>query len=167
MRENSTQSQSQGSDLRYGRLLIGQNQTLGNAKLKGTKATKNLMDADSGYQADMGWGVSLQPKGQGDGFSIMDNSAVERLLKMEPNVECTGDSMKLEVRDAASTSGSLFFVDRGRQLCSPIALVWVTSEDVMPFNTLYKTLFAYPSNGYMPCRGHGCENATDHICGKN
>lgn len=38
---------------------------------------------------------------------------MERLLKMEPKVECTGDSMKLQVQDAASTPGSLFFVDRG------------------------------------------------------
>ncbi|KAM7379013.1 hypothetical protein PAMP_004593 [Pampus punctatissimus] len=120
LRENSTQSQSQGSDLLYGRLLIGQN-PLRHAKLKGTKTTKNFMDADSGYQADMGWGVSMQPKGQGDGSSKMDNPVVERLLKMEPNVECTGDSMTLKVQDAASTSGSLFFVDRGSHL-SPLHL---------------------------------------------
>lgn len=53
LRENSTLSQSHGSDLHHGRLIIGQN-PLRHAKLKGPKATKNLMEADSGYQADMG-----------------------------------------------------------------------------------------------------------------
>ncbi|CAK6952220.1 titin-like isoform X3 [Scomber scombrus] len=119
-KENSTLSRSQGSDLRHGRLLIGQD-PLRNAKLKGTKALKNNMDADSGYQADMAWKVSRQPKGQGDGFSKVDNTAVEHLLKMEPKVECTGDSMKLQVQDAGSTPGSLFFVDRGSHL-SPLPL---------------------------------------------
>ena len=38
---------------------------------------------------------------------------MKQILKMEPKVECTGDSMKLQVQDAASTPGSLFFVDRG------------------------------------------------------
>ncbi|XP_042285497.1 titin-like isoform X2 [Thunnus maccoyii] len=119
-RENSTLSQSQDIDLHHGRLLIGQD-PLRHAKLKGTKATKNYMDVNSGYQADMGWEMSRQPKGQGDGSSKADNSAVERLLKMEPKVECTGDSMKLKVQDAASTSGSLFLVDRGSHL-SPLPL---------------------------------------------
>ncbi|GLD51258.1 protein piccolo-like protein [Lates japonicus] len=40
---------------------------------------------------------------------------------MEPKVECTEDSMKLQVQDAASTPGSLFFVDRGSRL-SPLPL---------------------------------------------
>lgn len=52
-KENSTLSESQGSELRYGRLLIGQD-PLRNAKLKGTKALTNNMDVDSGYQADVG-----------------------------------------------------------------------------------------------------------------
>lgn len=52
-RENSTLSQSQDIDLHHGRLLIGQD-PLRHAKLKGTKATKNYMDVNSGYQADMG-----------------------------------------------------------------------------------------------------------------
>lgn len=56
------------------------------------------------------WGQPKQPKENGP---TADNAAVERLLKMEPKVECTGDSMKLQVQDAASTPGSLFFVDRG------------------------------------------------------
>ncbi len=45
--------QAEGGELRHGRLLIGQNPLQG-AKLKGTKATKNLLDADTDYQADMG-----------------------------------------------------------------------------------------------------------------
>lgn len=47
-------------------------------------------------------------------MSQSDNPAVEQLLKMEPKVECTSDSMKLQVQDFASTPGSLFYVDRGR-----------------------------------------------------
>ncbi|XP_078120595.1 uncharacterized protein LOC144526807 [Sander vitreus] len=50
-----------------------------------------------------------------------DNAAVEQLLLMDPKVECTEDSMKLRVQNAASTPGSLFFVDRGSHL-SPLAL---------------------------------------------
>lgn len=52
----------------------------------------------------------------GSDFSRLspDSTAVERLLKMEPKVECTGDSMQLQVSNAASTPGSLFFVDRGK-----------------------------------------------------
>ncbi|XP_035761961.1 uncharacterized protein LOC118453921 [Neolamprologus brichardi] len=46
---------------------------------------------------------------------------MERLLKMEPKVECTLDSMTLQVHDAASTPGSLLFVDRGNHL-SPLPL---------------------------------------------
>ncbi|XP_030607397.1 titin-like [Archocentrus centrarchus] len=46
---------------------------------------------------------------------------MERLLKMEPKVECTLDSMKLQIHDAASTPGSLLFVDRGSHL-SPLPL---------------------------------------------
>ena len=65
-----------------------------------------------------GWGGPKQPQGQGDGVSRpnshQDSAAVERLLKMEPKVECTGDSMKLQVQGAHSTPGSLLFVDRGK-----------------------------------------------------
>ena len=62
-----------------------------------------------------GWAQLKRPQGQVDGSSESkpENAAVKRLLKMESKVECTGDSMKLEVQDAASTPGSLFFVDRG------------------------------------------------------
>lgn len=46
--------------------------------------------------------------------SSSDSTAVERILKMEPKVECTGDSMQLQVSNAAASPGSLFFVDRGK-----------------------------------------------------
>ncbi|XP_008284585.1 uncharacterized protein LOC103360537 [Stegastes partitus] len=65
----------------------------------------------------MAWG-DLSRQGFGPN---QDHTAVQQLLKMEPKVECTGDSMKLLVQDAASTSGSLFFVDRGRYL-APLPL---------------------------------------------
>ncbi|XP_035526366.1 proteoglycan 4-like [Morone saxatilis] len=124
LRGNSMLSQGhhKGSELRRGRLLIGQ-KSLQGAKLKGTKTTKNLLDADTDYQADMGWGQPKPAKGWDDGFSRLrsDDATVERLLKMEPKVECTANSMKLQVQDAASTPGSLLFVDRGRHL-SPLPL---------------------------------------------
>ncbi|XP_018532764.1 MAGE-like protein 2 isoform X2 [Lates calcarifer] len=124
LRENSTFSQGQdkGHALHNGRLLIGQNSLQG-VKLKGTKATEILLDVDTDYQADMGWTEPKQPKGQGESFlrPRSDDAAVERLLKMEPKVECTEDSMKLQVQDATSTPGSLFFVDRGSHL-SPLPL---------------------------------------------
>uniref|UniRef100_A0A3B4U2P1 Uncharacterized protein n=1 Tax=Seriola dumerili TaxID=41447 RepID=A0A3B4U2P1_SERDU len=124
LRDNSTlgQGQATGNDLRHGRLLIGQKSLYG-AKLKGTKATKSLLEIDTDYQADMGWVEPKHLKGQGEGFSMLrpDAAAVERLLKMEPKVECTVDSMKLQVQDVASTQGSLLFVDRGSRL-SPLPL---------------------------------------------
>lgn len=61
-----------------------------------------------------GWGL-WQPEGQHGGLSEEPNdAAVERILKMDPKVECTVDSMKLKVHDNISTTGSLFFVDRGK-----------------------------------------------------
>ncbi|XP_038574372.1 trithorax group protein osa-like [Micropterus salmoides] len=103
-----SQGKVETSDLRHGRLVIGDN------SLQGPGATKNLLGVDADYQADMGWV---------DGFSRLKpvNSALEQLLKMEPKVECTGDFMKLQVQDVASTTGSLFFVERGSHL-SPLPL---------------------------------------------
>ncbi|XP_039671237.1 proline-rich extensin-like protein EPR1 isoform X5 [Perca fluviatilis] len=122
LRENSTlgEGQAKAGDLCYGRLLIGQN-SLPDDKLNRTKATKNFLDVDTDYQEDMGWGNPEQLQRLGYGFSKPDNAAVERLLLMDPKVECTGDSMKLQVQNAASTPGSLFFVDRGSRM-SPLAL---------------------------------------------
>lgn len=57
------------------------------------------------------WEEAKQPDGQ---YGGLDLEAMERLLKMEPKVECTLDSMTLQVHDAASTPGSLLFVDRGK-----------------------------------------------------
>lgn len=62
------------------------------------------------------WGQPKKSEGQREGLSKPkpDDSAVAEILKMEPKVECTGDSMKLHVQDSASIPGSLFFVDRGK-----------------------------------------------------
>ncbi|XP_034743300.1 tyrosine-protein phosphatase non-receptor type 23-like [Etheostoma cragini] len=120
-RENSTLSEGQAKarDLQHGTLLIGQNY-LPDDKLNGTKATKNFLDVDTDYQEDMGWEDPKQLQRQSDGFSKPDTAAMEQLLLMDPKVECTGDSMKLQVQSAASIPGSLF-VDRGSHL-SPLAL---------------------------------------------
>ncbi|KAI4809806.1 hypothetical protein KUCAC02_018670 [Chaenocephalus aceratus] len=106
LRRNSTSNngQAKGSEQHHGRLLIGLHSQQG--------TTKNLLDADADYQDDMA---------SGEGYSKQNREAVERLLKMEPKVECTVNSMRLEVQDAASTPGSLFFVDRGSGL-SPLPL---------------------------------------------
>ncbi|XP_032388297.1 bromodomain-containing protein 4-like [Etheostoma spectabile] len=121
LRKNSTLSKGQAKtrDTQRGRLLIGQN-SLPDDKLNGTKATKNFLDVDTDYQEDMGWEDPKQLQRQSDGFSKPDNAAMEQLLLMDPKVECTGDSMKLQVQNAASTPGALF-VDRGSHL-SPLAL---------------------------------------------
>ncbi|XP_060900159.1 uncharacterized protein LOC132978843 [Labrus mixtus] len=104
-------------ELHPGKLLIGQN------PLQGAEDSENLLEIDTGYQADMGWGESKQPDGRDHGLSRQrrDYAAVKHLLQMEPKVECTGNSMKLQVLDAASTPGSLLFVDRGSRL-SPLPL---------------------------------------------
>nr|XP_046263984.1 proline-rich extensin-like protein EPR1 [Scatophagus argus] len=122
LRGNSTLShgQSTGSALRYGRLFIGRN-PVQRAKLKGAKTTKSLLDVDKDYQADMGRGQPKQPEKQDSSWLEPDDAAVEKILKMAPKVECTGDSMKLQVRGSVSTPGSLFFVDRGSHL-SPLPL---------------------------------------------
>uniref|UniRef100_A0A7N9AUD6 Uncharacterized protein n=1 Tax=Mastacembelus armatus TaxID=205130 RepID=A0A7N9AUD6_9TELE len=57
-----------------------------------------------------------------DGFFWMRlEAAVEQIFKMEPKVECTQDSMLLQIKDVASTTKSLFYVDRGNHL-SPLPL---------------------------------------------
>lgn len=62
------------------------------------------------------WEDPKHPTDWGAGYSSLspDSRAVEQLLKLEPEVECTGDSMQLNVRNPASTPGSLFLVDRGK-----------------------------------------------------
>ncbi|XP_013124097.1 uncharacterized protein LOC102080467 isoform X1 [Oreochromis niloticus] len=116
---NSTVSQSRGKEGRqdHGALLFVQ-KLLRGPKSKSTKTTNNTRDIETDYQADVAWGEAKQPDGQ---YGGLDLEAMERLLKMEPKVECTLDSMTLQVHDAASTPGSLLFVDRGSHL-SPLPL---------------------------------------------
>ncbi|XP_030016488.1 proline-rich extensin-like protein EPR1 [Sphaeramia orbicularis] len=117
--ENATLSQAQGqrSHSYYGKLLIGLNSV---QDASATKTPEDFPDVDSDYQSDMplghilgGWGAL--------GQSNLDNTAVERLLKMDPTVECTGDSMRLQVQIADSKPGALFSVDRG-SLLPPLPL---------------------------------------------
>uniref|UniRef100_A0A3Q3EX87 Pollen-specific leucine-rich repeat extensin-like protein 1 n=1 Tax=Labrus bergylta TaxID=56723 RepID=A0A3Q3EX87_9LABR len=93
------------------------------AGVKSAEDSENLLEIGTGYQADMGWGESKQPDGRDHDLSRQrrDYAAVKHLLQMDPKVECTGNSMKLQVQDAASTPGSLLFVDRGSRL-SPLPL---------------------------------------------
>lgn len=57
----------------------------------------------------------MHPPVGGAGFSEQRPSDVhmEQLLKMNPKVECSADSMKLEVQNSAATPGSSFLIDRG------------------------------------------------------
>ncbi|KAK2822115.1 hypothetical protein Q5P01_022180 [Channa striata] len=117
-RQSSTLSQGQtkGDDLRHGKLLIGRN------SLPGAEHSENPLDVDSDYQADMVWREPLNPSVRADDLNLHPhNAAVDRLLQMEPRVECTADAMQLKVHDAAFTPGSLLFVDRGRRR-SPVPL---------------------------------------------
>ncbi|XP_020506240.1 uncharacterized protein [Labrus bergylta] len=114
--------ENEPSELHPGELLIGQNPLQG-AGVKSAEDSENLLEIGTGYQADMGWGESKQPDGRDHDLSRQrrDYAAVKHLLQMDPKVECTGNSMKLQVQDAASTPGSLLFVDRGSRL-SPLPL---------------------------------------------
>ncbi|KAG7525881.1 hypothetical protein JOB18_033205 [Solea senegalensis] len=170
LKEDSALSQGQveGSGLRSGRLVIGPN-SVQDVKRKGTRTTKKRLRFDTDYQADMVWAEARQAQGQGqgEGFSMpkQDNSAVERLLGLEPKVECTGDSMKLKVHDSASTPGSLFYVDRGSQY-SPLPLsklppscgytMTSTRRDfvlVAPYDGCFVSL--QEDNYVLPLRWHG------------
>lgn len=57
----------------------------------------------------------MRPPEEGAGFSEQRprDATMERILKMEPRVECSADSMKLKVQNYAATPGSLFLIDRG------------------------------------------------------
>lgn len=57
----------------------------------------------------------MQPPEEGAEFSEQRPSdvTVERILKMEPKVECSANSMRLKVQNYAATPGSLFLIDRG------------------------------------------------------
>lgn len=57
----------------------------------------------------------MQPPEEGAGFSQQRPSDVtmEQIWKMEPKVECSADSMKLQVQNSAAAPGSLFLIDRG------------------------------------------------------
>ena len=53
-------------------------------------------------------------RAQGNGNANPSSVAVQKLMQTEPNVECTGDSMKLNVKGSFFTPGALFVVDRGK-----------------------------------------------------
>ncbi|XP_019733264.1 uncharacterized protein LOC109520470 [Hippocampus comes] len=100
-------------DVSYsGRLLISQQVAPPN------KASSHILDADSDYQGDMGWDFYKQASMQDEHFS---KAVTHQLIKMDPKVECTTDSMKLQVQDVASTPGSLIWVDRGSLAPLPLS----------------------------------------------
>uniref|UniRef100_A0AAY5L4T7 ZP domain-containing protein n=1 Tax=Esox lucius TaxID=8010 RepID=A0AAY5L4T7_ESOLU len=115
-------------DMRYGRLILGRNiqpnkEGLDTVEHTVPKVKFSNGSSDDDYQSDMNWGwnESERTEREADGLASSNRAAVERLLKMEPRVECVGDSMKLKVHDTGSKPGSLFFVNRG-MLQSPLPL---------------------------------------------
>lgn len=68
----------------------------------------------------------MQTPKVGAGFSEQrqDDASVERILKMQPKVECSAHSMKLEVQNSDSTPGSLFLIDRGIEFALPCGCVF-------------------------------------------
>ncbi|XP_072296570.1 uncharacterized protein [Eucyclogobius newberryi] len=97
----------------HGKLLIG-------LKPEQDGKSKETIDLDFDYQSDMTWEVPGSHPPQEHGFPRHDNTAVERLLKMDPTVDCSGNYMRLKVQDADSKPGALLFVDRGE--LSPLSL---------------------------------------------
>ncbi|XP_055084431.1 bromodomain-containing protein 4-like [Periophthalmus magnuspinnatus] len=97
----------------HGKLLIG-------LKTEQGGKSKEAEDADLDYQSDMTWEVPGRHAVQEHGFPRYDNTAVKRLLKMQPTVDCSGNYMRLKVQDADSKPGALLFVDRGD--LSPLSL---------------------------------------------
>ncbi|XP_028283300.1 extensin-like [Parambassis ranga] len=143
------QSKSKGSPYHHGQLFIGFN-SLEGAKPNETETSKNFLEVDTDYQADMGWQGAKPSIGWSD-LPKPDN--VDYLLKMEPRVECTRDSMMLQVKDAASIPGSLLFVDRSNLSPLPLARlpqscgynIRLTNKDlvlVAPYDGCFVTLQA-------------------------
>lgn len=69
----------------------------------------------------------MQPPERGPEFSQQrpNDVTMEQILKMEPSVECSPGSMKLEVQNSPATSGSLFLIDRGMYCFSIGVVKWV------------------------------------------
>ncbi|KAJ8011234.1 hypothetical protein DPEC_G00056040 [Dallia pectoralis] len=113
-------------DVRYGRLVLGrdiQPNKEGPVDHSALKVKFPNGSSDDDYQSDTNWAWDEleHTEGEDNGSASSNSAAVERLLKMEPRVECVGDSMNLKVHDTGSTPGSLFFVNRGT-LQSPLPL---------------------------------------------
>ncbi|XP_017275685.1 uncharacterized protein LOC108238238 isoform X2 [Kryptolebias marmoratus] len=118
-RGNSAHARSPAGRSRqhHGRLLVGRSSQRA-AELNGTNSTENVLDVVTDYQADMGWWQKTAH--DHNDWPRSDIAATQRLLESESKVECTRDSMKLLVHDAAFTPAALIFVDRGH--LSPLSL---------------------------------------------
>ncbi|XP_077471085.1 uncharacterized protein LOC144085565 [Stigmatopora argus] len=122
------------SSSRSGRLLVSPLR-----KNQGTSDGWNVDSAD--YQADMPW------QQQEERLSKSDQSVTDRLIKMDPMVECTSDAMKLRVHDVAFAPRPLIFVDRGG--LSPLPL------SVLPPSCGY-SVGSSPTNVILVAPYHGC-----------
>uniref|UniRef100_A0A8C5FFD1 Atrophin-1-like n=1 Tax=Gadus morhua TaxID=8049 RepID=A0A8C5FFD1_GADMO len=113
-RGNSPQAKPKEAHSPRGRLMNGRHPR------ENAIVEEALVDAD--YQSDMGRDeAEAYFRAQGNGNANPSSVAVQKLMQTEPNVECTGDSMKLNVKGSFSTPGALFVVDRGSSL-APLPL---------------------------------------------
>ncbi|XP_077580504.1 uncharacterized protein LOC144201637 [Stigmatopora nigra] len=124
---------STSSSSRVGRLLVS---PLG--KNPGASDALDLDPAD--YQADMPWQQQERP-------SKSDQRLADRLLKMDPTVECTSDAMKLRVHRDSFAPRPLVFVDRGD--LSPLPL------SVLPPSCGYDVASS-PGHVILVAPYHGC-----------
>ncbi|KAL0966781.1 hypothetical protein UPYG_G00300050 [Umbra pygmaea] len=151
-------------DVKYGRLILARNVQPRNESFDTNDRSEHKTKFSNGsldnidYQSDMdsGWVESEHVEGEVYGPASPNSPAVERLLQMEPRVECVGDSMNLKVHNTGSIPGSLFFVNRGK-LQSPLPLSNLpqscghsmrTSSRDWTFHALYEGCYVTRENDY-------------------
>ncbi|KAL4608192.1 COPII coat assembly protein sec16-like isoform X1 [Arapaima gigas] len=98
---------SKTSDLKEGvvpgRLILGSGAEGKNLDHSGT----DLLTTEEGYQSDSGWSGLERLQGEVYGPSSSRNPAVQRLLNMQPSVECGDDFMTLRVKGGSLLSNLL------------------------------------------------------------
>ncbi|KAG1969188.1 flocculation protein FLO11-like [Pimephales promelas] len=130
---------------RVGCVLVGPNQ-----------APKSNGDGCDRFSSDLGradenagdpGGMKLQPLwGQVYGLNTLYTPTVERLLDMKPQVDCTGDLMKLTIHGREAPFGSNFLIDRGSN--PPLPLSQLPSECGHRFLRTWRDfVFIIPNDG--------------------
>lgn len=104
IRQNLTLNHSPSDRPWDGKLIILE------SSLQGSTDPRALLDSDTDYQADMGMFI----KNIGESFDPvrLNDAAVAQIQKMEPKVECTANSMRLNIQEPAQ--GVPLSVERGK-----------------------------------------------------